>query len=264
MKIHEPVLGDSELDHWREQGYVRLGHVAPADEIEALRERIDAIMLGQISYPDMMMQLCPSAGDPEKARQTKTFKGSSLKYRKIEVLEQDPLFLAYMQNPLFRDITRKILGEEVSCYRAMFMNKPAGQGVLLNWHQDGAGHWGLTIAPQVTIWTALDDTCIANGCLRIVPGSHHSMVMPGRDFLNEEEIAIHAPVEKQLPMEVACGEVVLLHNWTLHSSEPNKTDRPRRAFSTCYIDAATRHRDTGAAFPRIFPAYEPVGTAIAE
>lgn len=258
MKIHGPVFSDAELDHWQEHGYVRLGHVAPAAEIEALCERIDAIMLGQISYPNMMMQLCPSAGDPEKARQTRTFKGSSLKYRKIEVLEEDPLFLAYMQNPLFRDITGKILGEEVSCYRAMFMNKPAGQGVLLNWHQDGTGHWGLTIAPQVTIWTALDDISPVNGCLRIVPGSHKSMVTAGRDFLNEEEIAIHAPVEKQMPLQMAHGEVVLLHNWTLHRSEPNQTDRPRRAFSTCYIDAETRHRDTGEAFPKIFPVYEPV------
>ena len=80
------------------------------------------------------------------------------------------------------------------------------------------------------------------------------MVTAGRDFLNEEEIAIHAPVEKQMPLQMVRGEVVLLHNWTLHSSEPNQTDRPRRAFSTCYIDAATRHRDSGKAYPKIFPA----------
>ena len=252
-KVHGQVLSGAELEHWRVHGYLRLGHVAPAAEIEALCERIDTIMLGQISYPNMMMQLCPSTGDAEKARHTKSFKGSSLKYRKIQDLEQDHLFLAYMRCPLFRDITGKILGDEVSCFRAMFMNKPAGQGVLLDWHQDGTGQWGLTIAPQVTIWTALDDTSTANGCLRIVPGSHKSMVMLGRDLLEPDEIAVHAPVEKQMALEMARGEVVLLHNWTLHSSEPNKTDHPRRAFSTCYIDAATRHRDTGEAFPQLFP-----------
>ena len=54
------------------------------------------------------------------------------------------------------------------------------------------------------------------------------------------------------------GEVVLLHNWTLHRSETNSTNRPRRAFSVCYIDAATRQRDNGRAFPQIFPEYVPV------
>ena len=140
----------------------------------------------------------------------------------------------------------------------MFMNKPAGQGVLLPWHQDGTGPWGLSIEPQVTIWTALDDTSRANGCLRIIPGSHKSMIVPGRDFLKPEESAVHAPAEKHVQMEMARGGVVLLHNWTLHSSEPNSTDRPRRAFSTCYIDAVTRNQKTGQVYLKVFPQYEPV------
>ena len=258
MEIHGPTLNGEELTHWQEHGYVRLGQVVPSAEIEALGERIDAIMLGTVSYADMFMQLCPSAGDPEKARQSREYKGSSLKYRKIQDLERDPLFLAYMQRPLFRDITRTIIGEEVACFRAMFLNKPAGQGVPLNWHQDGTGAWRLSIDPQVTIWTALDDTSAANGCLRIVPGSHKSMIVPDRDLLNQEEIAIHAPKEKQLLVEMERGEVILLHNWTLHSSGVNSTDRPRRAFSACYVDAATRSTKTGLRYPQVFPEYVPL------
>lgn len=257
QELHPPTISDGEIETWAEQGYVRLGHVAPTEEIEALCERIDAIMLGQVTYDKMYMQLCPSAGDPEKAKHTRENKGSSLKYRKIQDLEWDPLFRAYIQKPLFRDITKRIIGEDVCVFRAMFMNKPAGQGVLLNWHQDGTGGWGLSIAPKVTIWTALDDTSPANGCLRLVPGSHKSIIIPGQDFLGEEEIAIHAPPEKQIHMEMERGEVVLLHNWTLHSSEPNQTNRPRRGFSTCYIDAATESHKTGDSYSKIFPEYEP-------
>ena len=257
-ELHEPTISNAELAIWAEQGFVRLGQVAPIAEIEALCERIDAIMLGHVSYDNMHMQLCPSAGDPEKAVHSRKNKGSSLKYRKIQDLEWDPLFRAYIQNPLFRDITRRIIGEEVCVFRAMFMNKPAGQGVLLNWHQDGTGGWGLSLAAKVTIWTALDNTSPKNGCLRIVPGSHKAVIRQGQDFLNEEEIAIHAPVEKHVHLEMERGEVVLLHNWTLHSSEPNRTNYPRRAFSTCYIDAATHNHKTGDSYSRIFPEYEPV------
>ncbi|MCH2662105.1 phytanoyl-CoA dioxygenase family protein, partial [bacterium] len=84
--LHAPVLSPDELATYHEQGYVRLGHVAPQSEIDALRERIDQIMLGEIRYDNMLMQLCPSAGDLEKSRQTKEFKGSTLKYRKIQDL----------------------------------------------------------------------------------------------------------------------------------------------------------------------------------
>ena len=88
-------------------------------------------MLGEVRYDDMLMQLCPSAGNLDLSRQTKEFKGSTLKYRKIQDLEQDPLFLGYLQKPLFRDLTAKIVGAEISIFRAMFFNKPAEQGVMI-------------------------------------------------------------------------------------------------------------------------------------
>ncbi len=217
--LHDPILTHDELAAYHEHGYVRLGKVAPDDEINALCQRIDDIMLGKIRYDKMLMQLCPSAGKPELSTQTKVFKGSTLKYRKVQDLEQDPLFLPYIQHPLFRDITRKIIGDEVSAFRTMFFNKPAGQGVPINWHQDGAGGWKLSIPPKVTIY---------------------------------------APDEKRLYLEMEMGEVVLLHNWTLHRSEVNTTNRPRRAFSVCYVDAATYRATTRQRFPKIFPEYVPV------
>ena len=104
----------------------------------------------------------------------------------------------------------------------------------------------------------MDATSIANGCLQIIPGSHKSMIPETGDLLSPEERAIHAPDEKRLYLEMEMGEVVLLHNWTLHRSEVNTTNRPRRAFSVCYIDAATHQVTTGRRFPKIFPEYVPV------
>ena len=254
--LHEPCFTAEELDTYHEQGYVRLGKVAPDEEIEALRRRIDDIMLGNIRYDHMLMQLCPSAGKPELSKQTEEFKESSLKYRKIQDLEQDPLFRAYIQKPLFRDITGQIIGTEVSVFRAMFFNKPAGQGVTINWHQDGAGGWQLSIPPKMTIWTALDPTCVENACLQIIPGSHKTRIPEKGDQLSPEERALHAPDEKRLYLEMEIGEVVLLHNWTLHRSEVNRTNGPRRAFSVCYIDTATHQIKTGRRYSKIFPEYE--------
>ena len=256
--LREPVLTDAELSTFEEQGYVRLGKVVEDGEIEALCERIDDIMLGKIRYDNMLMQLCPSAGKPELSRQTKEFKRTSLKYRKIQDLEQDLLFLAYIQHPLFRSITQKIIGEEISIFRSMFFNKPASQGVVINWHQDGAGGWGLSIPPKITIWTALDATRVANGCLQIIAGSHKSIIPQKGDLLSPEERAIHAPDSKRMYLKMEKGEVVLLHNWTLHRSEVNATNHPRRAFSVCYIDSATRQVSMGRGYPRIFPEYVPL------
>ena len=91
-----------------EMGYVRRGVVLTEAEIDRLCQRIDQIMWGTIRYPGMRIQLCPSAlGSEKMSRFSPQHKGRSLKYRKIEQLEMDPLFLQYIQHPLFRDITRK-------------------------------------------------------------------------------------------------------------------------------------------------------------
>ena len=69
-------------------------------------------------------QLVTNLGLPQYAEhgsaQSKVWKGPTLRYRKIQDLEQDPLYLEYMGLPIFRDVTRKIIAEEVSLYRTMF------------------------------------------------------------------------------------------------------------------------------------------------
>ena len=41
-------------------------------------------------------------------------------------------------------------------------------------------------------------------------------------------------------IETEAGEVLLLHNWLLHRLSVNVTGSPRRAFSVCYMEQATR------------------------
>ena len=53
----------------------------------------------------------------------------------------------------------------------------------------------------------------------------------------------HCPPEKVVHLELEAGEVALLHNYLLHSSDVNRSEVPRRAFSVCYMDANTQCND---------------------
>ena len=44
-------------------------------------------------------------------------------------------------------------------------------------------------------------------------------------------------------IELDAGETFLCHNWTVHCSGQNYTDKPRRALSVNYMDARTRVYD---------------------
>jgi phytanoyl-CoA hydroxylase len=250
-------ITDAQWAQFEEQGWLNLGRVLNDSDLAALQQRIDDIMLGRaaIDYDRMLMQLDSIDGRYDHAGvQSRGHKGSTLNYRKIQDLEYDPLYLAFMQRPIFRDACARIYGPEVpiAAFRAMFMNKPAGRGTWLPWHQDRWHHNDRD--PLLTVWTALDPATQANGCVQIIPGSHKRLVNPDHcsGFLTDEQSAEILKTAKPIHLELAAGEVALLHNWLLHASDVNRSGVSRRAFSTCYMDARTLVHDKPCDYTRIF------------
>jgi len=251
------LISDKDWKFYEDNGYLRLGKVLSDAELDGLRRRIDDIMLGKadLDYNRLLMQLDSDSGKYEDAgEQSRGHKGSSLTYRKIQDLEFDPLFLAFMQKPIFREISARSYGAStpIAAFRAMFMNKPSHKGTFLPWHQD---RWTfLDRDPTVTTWTALDPATIANGCVQYLPGSHKlGLVNPSHNsgFLSKEQAAELCSSDKTEYLEVAAGECVLMHNWLIHGSDVNRTDIPRRAFSVCYMDGRTK-ASNGEKFSTVF------------
>jgi phytanoyl-CoA hydroxylase len=247
------TLTKKQWKNFEEEGYLKLGKILTNQELSELSKRMDDIMTGKadLDYERLMMQREAGEGY-DRTGQTLGFKGATLNYRKIENLEFDSLFLSYIQKPHFRNICNKIYGKDhISCFRAMFMNKPAHIGALLAYHQD---RWKyLDIDPLVTIWTALDNSTIENGCLIIFPKTHKQLINPddSSGFLNTEQTEQLLEQVKPIYLEMEAGESVLLHNWTVHGSEGNASDKSRRAFSVCYMDIDTSSSE-GKKFSVVF------------
>ena len=51
---------DRHHEQFIEQGYLRLGKLLSPDELAAIQQRIDDIMLGKVRYENMRFQLDPS------------------------------------------------------------------------------------------------------------------------------------------------------------------------------------------------------------
>ncbi len=253
--IDATLTGFTEQQHeqFMAQGYLRLGQLLDSTALAAYQQRIDDIMLGKLPYPTMHFQLDGATGEyMNLPPDSPGHKGATLAYRRITGLEDDPLFLAYIQHPLVHAVCRRYIGEDVSIFRAMFMNKPAQQGTVLPWHQDVGEGWGLDRNPLITVWTALDDATVTNGCMQIAPGSHKLGVLNAQHFVSAADQAKYTQENAIIDLEVVAGEAVLLHNLLLHRSGVNHTAAPRRAFSVAYMEAATRDRTTGKTFPCVF------------
>ena len=259
-------FSQADWDRFDAQGYLRLGRIADDATLAAMQGRIDDIMLGKanVDYQRMLMQLDSADGAYESAGpQTRGFKEATLNYRKIEQLENDDVFRAYMTLPVFEEAARRFYGDiAISAFRAMFMNKPAGRGTELPLHQD---RWrALDKDPLLTIYTALDAATVDNGCVELIPGTHHTLLNPDHPsgFLTAEMAAPWLDDPRRMPLTLEAGEVVLLHNWTLHASGINRTASPRRAFSVCLMDASTVNRryNRPAARSVLFEAKQPSHT----
>ena len=122
------MLLDAALADYDAYGWARLGTMIDESTLAALRERADQIMLGEVVHDGLFFQHDSDTGLYDDLPHGIGWQGPSLKYRKIEKLEKDPLFRAFLENPLFERIARaRIEGGVVLC-RAVLFTKAAEGG----------------------------------------------------------------------------------------------------------------------------------------
>lgn len=230
------------IEAFRREGYARAGTLCPPHVLAQLRARIDDIMLGNVRYPGMFFQKDTETGHYEDLVFGRGFEGPSLNYRKIEKLELDPVFLAWIESDVMRELVVPVVGEAVVLYRALVFNKSAETGgSYLPWHQDGGKFWGLDREPILQIWTALDDAPLEGGCLEIVPRSHlPGLATPLGGVVPKHLLEQERPEQNSVRVPAKAGEVILIHNHVWHRSLRSTSGMPRRALTVCYMSAETR------------------------
>ncbi|MEP6482137.1 MAG: phytanoyl-CoA dioxygenase family protein [Rhodoglobus sp.] len=254
------VISDEAWDGFSRDGFLHLGQVLSADAIEQLKQRADDLAAGVVKNPRVLLQLDTGGEYLQLPDAVAAFDAPTKLYRKIQGLEFDDEFLPLIRHPRFFEVCARIYGPHIalSLFRAMIMNKPAGQGTILPWHQDGGDVWGLDREPLVTIWVALDDATPENGCMQAVRGSHRNGLLSSYgSTLSDDDATLHCPPDKVVDLAVPAGHAVLMHNWLIHRSGLNPSPNPRRAVTICYLDGRTRSTQTGELMPIIAGTVDP-------
>ncbi len=100
-------------------------------------------------------------------------------------------------------------------------------------------YWSFTSPDAITIWIALDDATLENGCLYYVPASHKA-----RKFDNVEigkEVGALFDVYPEwhdvaaVPCPVSAGGALLHNGLTFHGAGANMTPGRRRAITCAYM-----------------------------
>ncbi len=131
--------------------------------------------------------------------------------------------------------------------------KPARYGVPTPWHQDEAYWDPWTDHSGISIWLALQDAVVENGCMWFVPGSHRFEILEHQPINNDPRVhgleLVDASIgSRGVPAEVPAGGVVIHQCRTLHYAGPNRSDVERHAYITGF-SAPGRKRAERRAVP---------------
>jgi hypothetical protein len=63
------------------------------------------------------------------------------------------------------------IGPDIALWNMSFFAKPALNGKKTPMHQEGE-YWPIVPLATCTVWIAIDEATVENGCLRYIPGSH--------------------------------------------------------------------------------------------
>ncbi|HTG87528.1 MAG TPA: phytanoyl-CoA dioxygenase family protein [Pyrinomonadaceae bacterium] len=147
------------------------------------------------------------------------------------------------------DVVEKVIGPEILVDGNLVFYKPPHDAGYASWHQDSVySGWHLT--PSVSAWIALTVSEPANGCMRVIPGTHKQGVLEhdniqDPNLLNKRGERLRMDVDESQAVDVVLkpGEMSLHHTNIVHGSNANTSDGPRIGFIVRFVTNASPNRE---------------------
>ncbi|MSS73098.1 MAG: phytanoyl-CoA dioxygenase family protein [Candidatus Latescibacteria bacterium] len=284
-------LGESHLTQFREEGYLVFENVLALGEVAAARAALTELIGGLLKSARQGEAKVVQA-DPKKA--THNYAGAhirkanspffilfepdaldplsldpaeaELKLRKLQDYHQEhPVFQAMIGHPRIKGVVETLLGNEAIMFSDTALSKPPFIGTEKPWHQDNAYFVYVPMASIVTVWIALDDATVENGCMHVIPRGHRMGALKHVHKVDCQIVQDRLDVSRAVPVELRAGGAMFFSGLLPHQSPPNRSPLRRRALQFWYRGADTRAL-TREEYSRVFVEADgtPASCAVAE
>ncbi len=258
-----PVLAPSMKEQFEEQGYLVVEDVLdPERDIAPLMAEYDEVLenLVQTLYAEgkiksthsglpfdqRLIAVAVESGRTHSINFDISLPQSGVKHD--TPMHVGPAVFNLLTSPRLLDIVESIIGPEIYVnpvqhirmklpHRAIAPGQEDGLVSKSVWHQDNG-----VVLPEadqtnlLTVWMAITDATVENGCLQVVPFSHRDGLIthcPSKGGLHIPEKLFLS--EHAVPVPVRKGGILLLTNRTVHGSLDNVTeDQVRLSFDLRY------------------------------
>jgi ectoine hydroxylase-related dioxygenase (phytanoyl-CoA dioxygenase family) len=220
-------LLDSEIAHYRSEGWVIPRFSLPADRIGELRSALDELIRNNPGVrPEKLVSAHIEGDNGEGVR------GSVA-------------FLALARDPQIVELVSGVIGDDIVLWGCHVFCKPAGEGYETPWHQDGH-YWPIRPLANCTVWVALEASTRENGCLRVIPRSHRDRVLHEHlhedrtDLTLNQRMAAGSFDEAQaVDLELQPGQMSLHDVYMIHGAAANRSPKRRTGVALRYMPATS-------------------------
>ena len=158
------------------------------------------------------------------------------------------------RHPDILDTIEQLVGPDIILWGTTLFYKRALEGPATPWHRDAA-YWPIKPLATTSVWIAVFDSVIENGCLRCIPGSHLPKQF-GRHIEDDrpEVMFHHIMAEDEFDeslakdIELDAGQMLLFDVYMTHGARPNTGSRPRAGYALRFMPA-TSYYDHDSAIP---------------
>lgn len=174
------------------------------------------------------------------------------KFRKVHGYEnQHPVFQQLVEHGRTKGFIERVLGESAVLKGTMALSKPPFIGSEKPWHQDNAYFNWLPLELVATVWIALDDATIENGCMHVLPGMHVKGAFKHCHTIDCQIVPGRLDYSGAVPIELKAGGAMFFSAMLPHQTPPNGSSGRRRALQFQYRGETTyevSREEFGAAF----------------
>jgi Phytanoyl-CoA dioxygenase (PhyH) len=219
------LLSDEEVSRYWLHGQLTPRHRLPADLLARLAAAIETLIA---QNPDVR---------PEQLVGAHVEASADSGVRGVADL------LDCASHPDILDMVEPILGPDLIVWGSQVFSKPAGDGLAIPWHQDGQ-YWPVRPLKTVTVWIAIDPARVANGCMRVVPGTHRQGLLP-HHRTDDPSLALNQGLDEAVDestvvdVELEPGQVSLHDAMLVHGSNANRSGARRCGYAIRYMPATS-------------------------
>jgi phytanoyl-CoA hydroxylase len=220
-------LSPGQIEQYRRDGFVVIDGFLDRDELEHWRQTTEEAIQARLSLSEHLHnQVDPDAYYSQVFTQ-------AIKLRDVH----DGMRLI-MDDPRLGKLAADLAGVDgIRIWHDQALFKPPF-GNATAWHLDNP-FWTFSSPDAISLWVALDDATLENGCLCYLPGTHRmARFEPTPIGANQRDLFKIYPEWLAIPSVAtpcAAGSAVYHNGLVAHGAGANMTHRPRRAMTCAYM-----------------------------